>query len=95
MAFIDQSEFEAMKMLSASEAVRCDEHRFHAKIKVSTFKLSLFDKWSEQRRKNTKMALLLPHIFVFSCLLHGFRPIIPYSGFISWEKIFTNFADLS
>ena len=35
MAFIDQGEFEAMKTLSGCEAARCDEHPFHAKIKVS------------------------------------------------------------
>ena len=33
--FIDQGEFEAMKTLSGWEAVRCDEHPFRAKIKVS------------------------------------------------------------
>ena len=32
MAFIDQDEFEAMKMLSGWEASRCDEHLFRAKI---------------------------------------------------------------
>ena len=56
MAFLDQGEFEAMKTLSGWEAACCDEHQFRAKIKVSTwavFELSLFDKWSEQR-KNTK-----------------------------------------
>ena len=31
----DQSEFEAMKTLSFWEAAHCDEHPFHAKIKVS------------------------------------------------------------
>ena len=43
MAFIDQGEFEAMKLLSGWEAARSDEHQFRAKIKVSTlavFKLS-------------------------------------------------------
>ena len=57
MAFIDQGEFEAMKTLSGWEATRSDEHQFHAKIKVSTlavFELSLLDRWSEQRKKNTK-----------------------------------------
>ena len=34
--FSDQGEFEAMKTLSDWEAVRCDEHQFCAKIKVST-----------------------------------------------------------
>ena len=45
--FIDQDEFEAMKTLSGWEAMRCDEHPFRAKIKVSArtvFELSLFDK---------------------------------------------------
>ena len=57
MAFIDQGEFEAMKLLSGLEVARFDEHQFHAKIKVSTldvFKLSSFDKWSEQRKKERK-----------------------------------------
>ena len=57
MAFVDQGEFEAMKTLSGWEAERCDEHSFRAKIKVSTwavFELSLFDKWSEQRKKERK-----------------------------------------
>ena len=34
--FSDQGEFEAMKTLSGWEAACCDEHQFHAKIKVST-----------------------------------------------------------
>ena len=57
MAFIDQGEFEAMKLLSGWEAAHSDEHQFHAKIKVSTlavFELSLLDKWSEQGKKNKK-----------------------------------------
>ena len=36
MAFVDQGEFEAMKMLSAWEAAHCDYNQFRAKIKVST-----------------------------------------------------------
>ena len=35
-SFLDQGKFEAMKTLSGWEAARCDEHQFHAKIKVST-----------------------------------------------------------
>ena len=57
MAFIDQGEFEAIKSLSGWKAARSDEHQFCAKIKVSTlavYELSSFDKWSGQRRKNTK-----------------------------------------
>ena len=67
-----------MKTLRGCEAARFDEHQFRAKIKVSTsavFESSLFDKWSEQRKKKErirKMALLLPHTFVFSCLPRGF-----------------------
>ena len=34
--FFDQGNFEAMKTLSGWEAARCDEHQFHAKMKVST-----------------------------------------------------------
>ena len=55
MALIDQGEFEAMKTLSGWEAAHSDEHKFRAKIKVSTltvFELSLLDKWSEQRKNN-------------------------------------------
>ena len=75
MAFIDQGEFEAMKMLSGWEAARCDEHPFRAKIKVSYRCLT---KWSEQRKKERirKMALLLPHTFVLNCLPRGFWPLI-------------------
>ena len=36
MAFVDQGELEAMKTLSGWEAVRCDEHPFRTKMKVST-----------------------------------------------------------
>ena len=46
MAFIDQGELEAMKTLSGWEAVRCDEHSFRTKIKVSArtvFELLLFE----------------------------------------------------
>ena len=49
MAFIDQGEFKAMKTLSGWEAVRCDEHLFGAKIKVSAwtiFELLLFEQKS-------------------------------------------------
>ena len=52
--FFDQGNFVAMKMLSGWEAARCDERQFCAKIKVSTWavlELSLFEKWSEQRKK--------------------------------------------
>ena len=35
-SFFDQDKFEAMKTLGVWEAVRCDEHQFRAKIKVST-----------------------------------------------------------
>ena len=33
--FVDHGEFNAMKTFSGWEAVYCDEHPFHAKIKVS------------------------------------------------------------
>ena len=49
MAFTDKGEFEDMKTLSGWEAVRCDEHPFRAKIKVSAwtvFELSLFEQKS-------------------------------------------------
>ena len=58
MAFIDQGEFEAMKMLSGWETARCAEHSFRAKIKVSAwivFKFSLFDKvvWTKNMKNGT------------------------------------------
>ena len=74
MAFIDQGEFESMKSLSGWETARSDKHQFHAKIKVSTlavFKLSLLDKWSEQRKKkeerrknNKNGTFVTAHFFV-------------------------------
>ena len=78
MAFIDQGEFEAMKTLSGWEAARCDEHPFRAKIKVLEPFLCYrcLTKWSEQRRRITKMALLLPHTFLFNCLPRGFWSLI-------------------
>ena len=36
IAFIDQSKFEAMKMLSDRRALRCDKNQFRAKMTVST-----------------------------------------------------------
>ena len=70
MAFIDQGEFEAMKTLSGLEAACCDEHSFHAKIRVfepfSSYRC--LTKWSEQRKRITKMTLLLPHTFLFTVL---------------------------
>ena len=36
-SFFYHSKFEAMKLLSGWEAVRCDEHPFRAKIKVSAW----------------------------------------------------------
>ena len=49
MPFLDQGEFEAMKMLSSWEAARRDEHPFRAEIKVSAwtvFELSFFEQKS-------------------------------------------------
>ena len=68
------------RLLSGWEAACCDEHPFRAKIKVSAwtvFELSLFDKvvWTKKERI-TKMALLLPHTFLFNCLSRGFWPLI-------------------
>ena len=76
MAFIDQGEFEAMKSLSGWEAARSDENQFRAKITLAVFELSLLGKWSEQRIRIRKMALLLSHTFAFSCLPRGFWPLI-------------------
>ena len=46
----DHSKFEAMKSLSGWEATRSDRHQFCA---IVVFELSSFNKWSEQRKKNT------------------------------------------
>ena len=65
--FSDQGEFEAIKTLSGWEAARCDEHQFFAKIKVSTwavFELTLFDKWSEQRKKMKNDTFATTHFCV-------------------------------
>ena len=46
MAFIDQSEFEAMKTLNGRRAPHCDKHQFCAKMTVSTqtvFEISLLN----------------------------------------------------
>ena len=65
-SFLDRGEFVAMKTLSSWEAACCDEHQFHAKIKVSAraiLQLSFFvkhEKWSEQ-----KLALSLLRLGVF------------------------------
>ena len=68
MAFIDQGEFEAMKTLSGWEAAHSDEHQLYRCLTSGLNK--------ERIRKNTKMALLLSHTFVFSCLPRGFWPLI-------------------
>ena len=52
-SFFVCNKFEAMKSLTGWDAMCCGKHQFCAKIKVNTraiFELSLFDKWSEQRR---------------------------------------------
>ena len=75
MAFIDQAELEAVK-LSSRRAPCCNKHQFCAKMTVSTY-ISLFEQsgHNEERKKIRKMALLLPHTFVFSCLPCGFWPL--------------------
>ena len=40
MAFIDQGEFEPIKMLSSRRPPWCDKHQFHAKMMVSTQTIS-------------------------------------------------------
>ena len=50
MAFIDQSEFEAMKTLSGWEAVHCDEHPFRAKMKVSAWTVYKFGFYTIRRK---------------------------------------------
>ena len=54
MAFIDQGEFEAMKMLSGRRAPHCDKHQFRAKMTVSTqnvFEISLLNMVVLTRKK--------------------------------------------
>ena len=49
MAFIGQSEFEAMKTLNGRRAPRCDKDQFRAKMTVSTktvCEISLFEQKS-------------------------------------------------
>ena len=56
-----------MKSLSGWEAAHSDKHQFRAKIKVSTlavFKLSSFDKWSEQRKKTKNGTFAIAHFCV-------------------------------
>ena len=54
MAFIDQGEFEAMKMLTSCRGPRCDKHQFCAKMTVNTqtiFEISLLNLVVLQERK--------------------------------------------
>ena len=77
MAFIDQGEFEAMKMPIGCRAPRCDKDQFRAKVMVSSSticEISLLNIVVVTRMR--KMALSLPHTFTFSCLLHGIWPLI-------------------
>ena len=79
MAFLDEGEFEAMKTLSGWETACCEKRQFCAKIKVSTrvvFELSLFDKWSEQRKKEDEKWHFHDRTIAFSCLPRGFWPFI-------------------
>ena len=57
MAFIDQGEFEATKMLSSRRVLHCDNHQFCAKMTVSTwtvFKISLLNLVVWTKKKNNK-----------------------------------------
>ena len=79
MAFVDQSEFEAMKTVSGRRGPRCDKHQFRAKMTVSTLNRLrdiIVEKLKAERRKKErrirKMAFSLPHTFAFSCLPRGF-----------------------
>ena len=72
-SFIDQGEFVAIKRLSSCKAPCCHKHQFCAKMTVSTwtvFEISLLNFVVLTRMR--KMALWLPHTFLFSCLLRGF-----------------------
>ena len=73
MAFVDHGEFEAMKTSVGRRAPRCNKDQFRAKMTVSTStvcEISLLNFVVVTRM--TKMALSLPHTFVFSCLLRDF-----------------------
>ena len=72
MAFIDQGEFETMKMLDERRAPRCDKHQFRAKMTVSTQAVVEISLLNVVACLKKKMSLLLPHTFTFSCLLRGF-----------------------
>ena len=72
-------EFGAMKTLSGRIAPHCDKHQFCDKMMVSTwtvFELPLFEQSGRNEERITKMALLLPHTFAFSCLSHSFWALI-------------------
>ena len=55
MAFIDQGEFEAMKMLISRRSQHCDKDRFRAKITVNRSQ-DFVEKLKAERRRR-KMAL--------------------------------------
>ena len=78
MAFIDQGEFEAMKMLSGRRAPCCDKHQFRAKMTVSTetvCEISLLNLVVVTRKNNKNDTFATVH-FAFSCLSHDFWPLI-------------------
>ena len=78
-SFINQGEFVyvAMKMLSDRKALHCDKKRFCDKMTVSTwtvFETLLLNLVVWTRRR--KLALSLPHLFVFDRPLRGFLTLV-------------------
>ena len=61
MAFIDQSEFEAMKTLSGWEAARCGEHPFRGRALELFSSDRCLTKWSEQRKNNKNGTFVTAH----------------------------------
>ena len=74
MAFVNHGEFEAMKMPIDHRAPCCDKDQFCAKTTVSTSTICeiLLLSIVVVTRRMRKMALSLPHTFMFSCLPCGF-----------------------
>ena len=72
--FFDHSKFEAIKSLSGWEAAHSDEDQFVPKWRWVAEPFSRYRRLTSglSNKRIQKMALLLPHTFVFSYLPHGF-----------------------
>ena len=67
--FIDQSEIEAVRLLSGCESSCCDKHQFHANEYLNCFR-DINVECSRLNIENTdiKDTFTIPHTFTFSCL---------------------------